>query len=1586
MDILLSIEGGRSSRPVDVRVHAEPSHQVGELAAALSQHVGLTAPATMSIFRSDRWESCAADQELSSVRLASGDRVSLAPSGRAVASTDEKAVVRLAVTSGPDAGRSFALPVGSHSVGRSPAAMIRLSDPRVSRQHFVIDVAGPDSVELFPRGDASHPPRVHGEAVTRITRLQPGDVVQVGATRLRVREPLRVVRRSDGVFGQMPFHRTPYFRTPIPTTVIKALGDLPLKPKPRRFQVIAALSPMLMGIAMAAMLGSMRYLLFAFASPVMAAGSWWDQRRTGGREYDEKVAAFDERAETRQDEINAALRAERSCRLQNNPDIELLARRVESGHNELWQRDRKAPDFLSLRVGVGRGASQVSVEPDKRGDDEFLAVVNQMGERAKTMADVPIAIDVAALGTIALVGEASEIDDLSAALIVQACCLHSPEDLVVMAAVSPERHLAQWMKWLPHARASSSPLAGTQLADDQESTDALLRDIARIAELRAGSTDRQVDRRWPWLLVALDRTLEPDASLLSRILDLGVEAGISVLWLTHSDTRVPRQAEAEVLCQPLRSSERSLVRFTDPARPEVRLDAERTSAPMAATIARALAPMSDATAANAVTAIPRVVPLFASLGVTSMTADWITEQWSTDRGYSLPAPIGMTDAGPIELDLVEHGPHGLIGGTSGAGKSELVQSLVANLAVCNSPERINFLFVDYKGGALSEMFKDIPHTVGAVTNLDALLALRALTSLTAELDRRMELFKGRAPDIKEMLAKYPDEAPPSLVIVVDEFAALVRELPEFVDGIVSIAERGRSLGIHLIMSTQRPSGAINDNIQQNTNLRIALRMLDSGESNNVIGAPDAATIPVPLKGRGLVRLGPGELLPFQSAWSGAPLLADQGPPPVSIATFGEDTRTNAGGPAPRTSRSADPDRTQLDATIACIIEAANQLTLAPGRAPWKEALASEISLGELLADPRSRALDRRGERITIGMVDDPAAQDQYPGQLDFAETGAAVIFGNSGSGKSTLLKTIAAAAALRDSEAGGGGLTIFGLDFASRQLGLLARFPQTSAIVTGDDLEGVTRVLATIDEQLERRRGALAAATSRGDEAPLFSRILVLIDGYENLVQTFEAGQSGGRNAHQWVEVANRLIAEGRQYGIDVAFTAGRRGAVRSSLMSSLTNRFVLRQADDSGYTELGIPSKLARGLELAPGQGFNSRNQSMQFAIVSGAPGQPAEADDRAAMIAFAESLTGHVAPELVTEALPVEIPLLPTPSDQPNLVQIGITDRTLQTVGLDLQFNNVVVAGPPRSGKSSVLRIVAEQMVAVGRQVWIAGAPGSPLDSVAGAEQMAFGRLADIVPLLEEMATSIESFPGVDRVLIFDDVDQFDDRSMTASCEAIVEAGVRIVGSVSGLRGYGSNPLYAEMKAARTQLVLRPEGPREVQELVGVMPDMRPGLAIPPGRGVLVVDRIPAVVQVSNPEAPIQELTLRVPSSEISTMPAPATSAETPLAGSETQELAIKIGENLTVVGDALLIGRRPVNDDVQVLTYGDACMSKQHLLIARREDRWFAIDQASRNGTLLRRESGAVQRLDPHEPTQVAPGDQLRVGTTTIVLAAH
>ena len=241
---------------------------------------------------------------------------------------------------------------------------------------------------------------------------------------------------------------------------------------------------------------------------------------------------------------------------------------------------------------------------------------------------------------------------------------------------------------------------------------------------------------------------------------------------------------------------------------------------------------------------------------------------------TLRAVVGAAAGEPHALDLRLHGPHALLGGTTGAGKSELLQTWILAMAAAHSPQRVTFLLVDYKGGSAFRECVQLPHTVGLVTDLNPHLVRRALVSLGAELTYREQLFaRKRVKDLQEMEKTGDPDTPPSLVIVVDEFAALVHEVPEFVDGMVNVAQRGRSLGLHLILATQRPAGVIKDNLRANTNLRLALRMADETDSLDVLGSPEAVHIDPELPGRAVSKTGPGGWCPSRPAmWAaGLPL-------------------------------------------------------------------------------------------------------------------------------------------------------------------------------------------------------------------------------------------------------------------------------------------------------------------------------------------------------------------------------------------------------------------------------------------------------------------------------------------------------------------------------------------------------------------------------------------------------------------------------------------------------------------------------------------------------------------------------------------
>ena len=1405
MRMYLGVQIGEHSSDIAVDIEAE--HTVAELRAALESYLGLHIP---QLYSDSRAEPLTEHSRVAEAGLVSGNTLSDRSRHASAASTG----TRLVVTQGHGVGQSTELTDQTITVGRDSSNDLVVTDPQISRQHFSVKVNSDDSIELLASESATNAVRINGLETQGVVAISDGDTIAAGGTTFAIRR--RIVKPSPTTdrFGATPFNRTPYFRPGDPPAEFTPI-ELPSAQRAQRFRYLAVVSPLFAGIGMALFLDSPRFLLFAVLSPIMAIGNYIDQRYLSGKEHRESLERFDSDLKKRTAEIEVGLAQGRSQRFAQAPDIDELAFRAESQSELLWLRDRKASDFLELRLGIGEQPAGFDFTVDRKGVAAYRDRLDSVNAAGTVLSDVPITFSLPNVGALAVVGDDEPVASLTGSLVTQATCLHSPEDLIVIGMTQTERGMHRWMKWLPHTRSAASPLGGDHLSVGGENSASILKALAVVAAERAQVQDSQIDTRWPWILVVLDGELAPEAPVVSQILEHGPAVGISVVWMCRETATVPRQVQA--VCKiPNTPSEPTVLSYVDTDRPDQRLDPERIDFPLAHQTATDLAALRDASSANAATAIPSMVTLLDVLGRGALDPDVIAQGWEADKGYTLAAPFAMSNDGPFELDLVNDGPHGLIGGTSGSGKSELLQSLLTGLVVRNSPKQLNLLFIDYKGGALSKKFDSIPHTVGSVTNLDALMANRALTSLLAELNYRMQLFDGL--DMQKMLKERPDEAPASLVLVVDEFAALVRELPQFVDGVVSIAERGRSLGIHLLLATQRPSGSINDNIQQNTDLRIALRMISSSESSNVIGAPDAAGIPKPLQGRAIAKKS-GRLVPIQSAYSEAPYFGDAQPEvaikPFVVAGEAADimqrTLVFTGGAFTKGSSKGDRSAHQLDRVLKAIA----QVGADPGRSPWQAPLPDEITLTQ--ANTQYDAPDNPTFRALVGVLDDPERQRQLLCQFDLTD-GPLFAFGGAGSGKSTLLATVANAASERASEADAS-LSIIVFDFASRSLSSLRHLPHFGMYADSDDLESTTRAIALVEDEVKRRRSSLGA----NEGSASFDPILLVIDGWDNLDEALRPTTQGGQELHAWSDKIETLISQGRQFGVYTVAATSR--LLRTKLMSSVPHRLILRQPGENEYRALGIASRLAKDLTLRPGQAIDADGTLIQVATPD--PTQTSEAAHAKTSLSIAEALPDAI-------ALPDDA----RNSEHPMLGRVDLGDRS---IGFDPALRRLLLVGPPRSGKSSVLALLGQQMQDRGHDVYVVGSERSPLaDPSFNWTTSIFGDAAQIAEFVAEHSKISES-----TCLLFDDLEEFDQRDVYSHFESLVGQAQLVLGSTAGVRRVSTqNPAFAHLKNGRANLFFQSTS-RDINEAIGVRIDIRPGLKLSAGRALLLVDRVPTLIQ---------------------------------------------------------------------------------------------------------------------------------------------
>ena len=501
------------------------------------------------------------------------------------------------------------------------------------------------------------------------------------------------------------------------------------------------------------------------------------------------------------------------------------------------------------------------------------------------------------------------------------------------------------------------------------------------------------------------------------------------------------------------------------------------------------------------------------------------------------APIGVAEDGIFSVDFVADGPHALVGGTTGAGKSELLRTMVAGLGATVDPDHLTFVLVDFKGGSAFDECAKLPHTVGMVTDLDEHLAERALRCLEAELKFRERLLRAAAAtDLPDYLRNNKGAEPlPRLIVIIDEFATLKAELPDFIDALVGIAQRGRSLGVHMLLATQRPQGAISDNIRANTNLRIALRVQDKSDSSDVIDVPDAAAIPRTAPGRAYVRLGPNEVVAIQTALStGARNEASRVAIDLAPFVYGPQPRPPEASAAAEVG-SDDGDQavevTDLTVLVGAIRDAFERSGRPEPRRPWPDPLPTEIDL-DVLIDEAIALADGDLDHVPVALADDPDAQRQYPTGWRMAE-GNLLVYGLVGSGTTTLLSSLALSLArMRTPDA----LHLYVIDYGAGELAPLAGLPHCGGVMLASERERQQRLLRFLRSELDRRREL--PAQERAAEAT----IVTIIDGWPALVAEYQdiAGQ-------ELIESFIRVCADGPEVGLFVVISGDRAGAHNSS-------------------------------------------------------------------------------------------------------------------------------------------------------------------------------------------------------------------------------------------------------------------------------------------------------------------------------------------------------------------------------------------------------------------------------------------------------
>ncbi len=822
----------------------------------------------------------------------------------------------------------------------------------------------------------------------------------------------------------------------------------------------------------------------------------------------------------------------------------------------------------------------------------------------------------------------------------------------------------------------------------------------------------------------------------------------------------------------------------------------------------------------------------------SLTRGWITGTARAAGG--IRAVVGQGPTEPFALDLRVHGPHALVGGTTGSGKSEFLQAWIMGIAAEYSPDRVTFLLVDYKGGAAFAECVELPHTVGLVTDLTPHLVRRALTSLRAELRHRERLLNEKGAKDLETLEKRSDpDAPPVLILVIDEFAALAGEVPEFVDGVVDVAQRGRSLGIHLVMATQRPSGVIKDSLRANTNLRVALRVADEADSADVIGVANAAGFDPGIPGRAAAKLGPGRVLDFQAAYLGGRTAQASAAPEVQV----QDLPFGPGRPWASSDRGlrAPQGARDIERLAVTIARAADARHLELPRRPWLDQLPEIVDLDRLPVSD--------GASIPLGLIDEPEAQQQSPLMLDLEAVGNVAVLGAGGAGKSALLRAVATSAS---AAAAGYPVTVHVIDFAGGALNMLEVLPTVSSVVPGTDVERVTRMLTSIAETIAERSQAFADARVaslseyRAATGRPMSRVLLLLDGFGGFRNEYEFGPAGG--------VFDRLLAlaaTGRQLGVHLVMTADRSGAFPTTLTANIGSWIVLRLAGESEYSAANVPADVLA--DAPPGRAVVDGHE-VQLAV----PGGSAELGVQVARI---EALAARLCEASVSEAKPIErlashIPASDLPRSVAGRPTLGVSDESLQPIGIPLD-GLFVVTGPFGSGRTTAMTTAtrATRVAHPELEPFLVAARQSALaDAIDWADAACDAEEAEI--LAKRLTTIVEQSAAgapASMLIVIENTGDFEGSPAEAQVARLIKAARRarvpVLAEADTVTAQASWQVYAELKTARAGLVLQPEETDGLALFRTPFPRVTRS-DFPVGRGILIDSGRLARVQVAFPE----------------------------------------------------------------------------------------------------------------------------------------
>lgn len=1050
-------------------------------------------------------------------------------------------------------------------------------------------------------------------------------------------------------------------------------------------------------------------------------------------------------------EIRKARAKEREAMDYQNPAPKSLEKMVLNYSSRLYERTLLDDDFLQVNLGYRKGKSKVEVafakdELDMQ-KDELIDLAREIPKEYGTIEQIPVTVDLkkAHLG---LVGSKANIHEQLKYLMMQLTFFQSYHDLqVVFIHNEAYKKDFSYMRWYPHLKIHSINVVG-EICNEQ-ARDQVLGSIQQILKDRKLKVEqeKQETRFRPHILFIID---EPRLILNHAIMEyLQVKdqrLGFSIIYTTDQQANLPENVQTICL---LENAKDGVLLLNEGERKNRVFELIHTGDIDLEGMARTISAVVHEQGVS--NKIPESITFFDMYKIEHPQELEIAKRWKEHQAHkSLAVPLGVRAVDDyVELNLHEkaHGPHGLVAGTTGSGKSEIVQSYILSLAVNFHPHEVGFLLIDYKGGGMANLFAKLPHLLGTITNLDKSESMRAMASIKSELARRQQLFSINNVNHINGYSKLFQlgkvaEPLPHLFIISDEFAELKKEQPEFMSELVSTARIGRSLGIHLILATQKPSGVVDDQIWTNSKFKLCLKVQDAGDSKEMLKTPDAANITQ--AGRAYLQVGNNEIYElFQSAWSGAVYEGEQTEEEKEddrvyiVNELGQGELINQDLSGPKESNQIKA--TQLDVIVEHLKDVYENSNAVEVKKTWLPSLPMQMVSPYTANAADSASFEQLDLELGLGMMDIPEEQAQREYVLNLVRNGHFMYMASSGYGKSLLLTHIVLGLAMKNSVKN---LNFYVIDLGNSALIQLKAVPHVADYMGIEDTEKFEKFQKMISDEMAERKRQFARVMAQNfsvynqSSEEKLKAIVIVLDNYDVVNELGDAA----------VAFLQKVSRDGASIGIYLIMTLTRQNVIRSSTKSGFKEKmagFNFESGENNSF--IGRSSyeltEEAKGRAIVKQDGIHLLQMYTPVAFSS--------------ELEYNEKLRGLIKQisELSSEPKAEGIPVLPETlhyemlsqypdyDDAPSKLPIGIERETLKVKFLDMAAEPALIVGSSGTGRTNTIKTLLAKLQNTESRVFIFDAKNENLRVYGQWEQVRYASGEEMCrAALEEIKTVVK------------------------------------------------------------------------------------------------------------------------------------------------------------------------------------------------------------------------------------------------------